>query len=239
MNVAIDIGNTRAKLAIFKNDRIKELYVGTFEAIFNSLKKISFSSGIISNVGNEDYTKRLLSFSSKLFLINHKLKYPIDFKYGSFTSLGVDRIANVMGSYSLYPNKENLIIDVGTCITYDYINQKNEYLGGSISPGFQLRSNALSSYTENLPSLDIKIKQKPLIGENTKSSIESGVINGVIAEITQITQDYKKFSPEINVILTGGDTAFIKSMVSIKKNSIFALENLTLIGLNAIRKYNI
>ena len=68
MNVAIDIGNTRAKLAIFKNDRIKELlYVGTFEAIFSSLKKISFSSGIISNVGNEDYTKRLLSFSSKLF----------------------------------------------------------------------------------------------------------------------------------------------------------------------------
>ena len=239
MNVAIDLGNTRAKLAIFKNDLIKELYVGTFEEIFNFLKKISFSSGIISNVGNEDYTKKLLSFSSKLFLINHNLKYPIEIKYNSFSSLGLDRIANVMGAYLLYPNKENLIIDVGTCITYDYINQKNEYLGGSISPGFQLRSNALSNFTENLPILDIQLKQQPLIGKNTNSSIKSGIINGVIAEIIKITEDYKEFSPEINVILTGGDTAFMKSVVSIKKNSIFAHENLTLIGLNAIRKYNL
>ena len=204
MNIAIDIGNTRSKMAIFKNDRIEKLFTGSFDDILYSLKNISFSAGIISNVGNDDYTKKLLSFSSKLILISHNLKY-----------------------------------DVGTCITYDYINQKNEYLGGSISPGFQLRSYALSNYTENLPKLNIKLKKQPLIGENTKSSIESGIINGVIAEITQITQDYKKFSPEINVILTGGDTAFIKSMVSIKKNSIFALENLTLIGLNAIRKYNI
>ena len=144
-----------------------------------------------------------------------------------------------MGAYLLYPNKENLIIDVGTCITYDYINEKNEYLGGSISPGFQLRSNALSNFTENLPILDIQLKQQPLIGKSTNSSIKSGIINGVIAEIIKITEDYKKFSPEINVILTGGDTAFMKSVVSIKKNSIFAHENLTLIGLNAIRKYNL
>ena len=239
MNIAIDIGNTRAKMAIFKNDGIEKLFIGSFEVIFNFLKKISFSSGIISNVGNDDYTEKLLSFSSKLFLISHNLKYPIDIKYGSFTTLGLDRIANVVGAFYLYPNKENLIIDVGTCITYDYINQKNEYLGGSISPGFQLRSNALSSYTENLPNLDIQLKQQPLIGKNTKSSIKSGVINGVLAEIIQITEYYKEISTEINVILTGGDTAFIKSTVSIKKNSIFAHENLTLIGLNAIRKYNI
>lgn len=239
MNVAIDIGNTRTKLAVFKNNHIEELFIGTFDEIFNSLKKISFSSGIISNVGNENYSKKLLSFSSKFILISHKLKYPIDIKYRSFTTLGLDRIANVMGVYSLYPNKENLIIDVGTCITYDYINQNNEYLGGSISPGFQLRSNALSIYTANLPNLDIQLKKQPLIGGNTKSSIQSGIINGVMAEITQIIEDYKKLSPEINVILTGGDTAFIKSMVTIKKNSIFALENLTLIGLNAIHKFNI
>ena len=94
--------------------------------------------------------------------------------------------------------------------------------GGILGPKTLPKSsqNARKADEENLPSLDIKLKQQPLIGENTKSSIESGVINGVIAEITQITQDYKKFSPEINVILTGGDTAFIKSMVSIKKNSI-------------------
>ena len=98
MNIAIDIGNTRAKMAIFKNDHIEKLFIGSFEVIFNFLKKISFSSGIISNVGNDDYTEKLLSFSSKLFLISHNLKYPIDIKYGSFTTLGLDRIANVVGA---------------------------------------------------------------------------------------------------------------------------------------------
>ena len=239
MNVAIDIGNTRVKMAIFKNDNIEKLFIGDFETILNSLKKTSFSSGIISNVANEDYTKELLSFSSKLFIISQNLKLPISIKYESLPTLGLDRIANVMGAYFLYPNKDNLIIDVGTCITYDFLNNKNEYLGGSISPGFQLRSKALSNYTENLPEQDIQLKKQPLIGVNTKSSIESGVINGVLAEIKQKIEDYKQFYQETNVILTGGDTAFIKSMVSIKKNSIFALENLTLIGLNEIRKYNV
>jgi type III pantothenate kinase len=226
-------------MAIFRNDHIEELFIGNFNDIWIALKKISFSSGIISNVGNEDYTKRLLSFSSKLIQLSYKLKYPVDIKYNSFSTLGLDRIANAMGAFSLYPNKENLIIDIGTCITYDFINQKNQYLGGSISPGFQLRSNALNSYTENLPNLEILLSPKPLIGDNTKSSIESGIVNGVLAEIKKTIEDYIEFSPEINIILTGGDTAFIKSMVSIKKNSIFAHENLTLIGLNAICKYNV
>ena len=238
MNIAIDIGNTRSKMGIFNNDRIEDIVIGDFDFIFNSIKKLSFTSGIFSNVGNPIYTTNLMSFSSKLLAVNHQLKYPIEIKYSFFDSLGLDRIANVMGSYSLFPNKENLIIDIGTCITYDFINHQNQYLGGSISPGISLRYKALHKFTKNLPEIKFDSKEKYLIGDSTSSCIESGVINGVIQEIRGIINNYQNLYPKINVILTGGDTAFVKSIVSIKKNSIFAQENLTLIGLNSLLNYN-
>ncbi len=238
MNIAIDIGNTRSKLAIFNNNQIEDIVVDDFEVVFSSLKKIPFSSGIISNVGNSIYTKKLLSFSSKLLPMSHELKYPIVVKYRLFKSLGLDRIANVVGSYSLFPNEDNLIIDMGTCITYDFINHQNQYLGGSISPGISLRFKALHTYTENLPEIKFDSNEKKLIGDSTHSGIESGVVNGVVEEIKGIIYNYQNLFPKTNIILTGGDTAFIKSIVSIKKNSIFAQENLTLIGLNSILNYN-
>jgi type III pantothenate kinase len=170
--------------------------------------------------------------------MSHKLNLPIAIKYKSAISLGHDRIANAVGAYNTFPNKNNLVIDVGTCITYDFINKSNEYLGGSISPGFNLRMKALSSFTENLPRINFKIKSTPLIGTNTEGSMKSGVINGTINEIIQNISEYEQLHPEINVILTGGDTTFIKSIVSTKKNSIFADENLTLKGLNTVLIYN-
>jgi type III pantothenate kinase len=170
--------------------------------------------------------------------MSSKLNLPIVIKYKSAISLGHDRIANAVGAYNTFPNRNNLVIDVGTCITYDFINKSNEYLGGGISPGFNLRMKALSSFTENLPTVNFKIKSIPLIGTNTEKSMESGVINGTINEIIQNISDYQQLHPEINVILTGGDTTFIKSIVSTKKNSIFADENLTLKGLNTVLIYN-
>ena len=238
MNIAIDIGNTRSKLAIFNNNQIEDIVVDDFEVVFSYLIKIPFSSGIIYNVGNSIYTKKFLSFSSKLLPMSHELKYPIVVKYRLFKSLGLDRIANVVGSYSLFPNEDNLIIDMGTCITYDFINHQNQYLGGSISPGISLRFKALHTYTENLPEIKFDSNEKKLIGDSTHSGIESGVVNGVVEEIKGIIDNYQNLFPKTNIILTGGDTAFIKSIVSIKKNSIFAQENLTLIGLNSILNYN-
>ena len=170
--------------------------------------------------------------------MSHELKYPIVVKYRLFKSLGLDRIANVVGSYSLFPNKDNLVIDMGTCITYDFINHQNQYLGGSISPGISLRFKALHTYTENLPEIKFDSNEKKLIGDSTHSGIESGVVNGVVEEIKGIIVNYQNLFPKTNIILTGGDTAFIKSIVSIKKNSIFAQDNLTLIGLNSILNYN-
>ena len=183
------------------------------------------------------WSKTIKSFPN-LVLMSSKLNLPIVIKYKSAVSLGHDRIANAVGAYNTFPNRNNLVIDVGTCITYDFINKSNEYIGGGISPGFNLRMKALSSFTENLPRINFKIKSTPLIGINTEKSMESGVINGTINEIIQNISDYQQLHPEINVILTGGDTTFIKSIVSTKKNSIFADENLTLKGLNTVLIYN-
>ena len=238
MNIAIDIGNSRIKVAQFKNQQLLNVFFYNKDNIINALEILPFKTGIISNVGNKKLGQKLLTSFQNLALMSHELKLPVIIKYKSAVSLGHDRIANAVGAYTLKPNKNNLVIDVGTCITYDFVNKFNEYLGGGISPGLNLRMKALSSFTENLPRVNFKIKSTPLIGANTKESIESGVINGTINEIIQSISEYEQLYPEINVILTGGDTTFIKSIVSTKKNSIFADENLTLKGLNTVLKHN-
>jgi len=238
MSIVLDIGNTRVKVAQFKNQQLINVFFYNKDNIINELKNLTFKTGIISNVGNNKLEKKLLTSFPNLILMSPKLNLPIVIKYKSAISLGHDRIANAVGAYNTFPNNNNLVIDVGTCINYDFINKSNEYLGGGISPGFNLRMKALSSFTENLPMVNFKSKTTPLIGTNTKESMESGVINGTINEIIQNISDYQQLHPEINVILTGGDTTFIKSIVSTKKNSIFADENLTLKGLNTVLKYN-
>jgi type III pantothenate kinase len=238
MSVVVDIGNSRVKVAQFKNHQLLNVFFYNKDNIINELEKLPFKTGIISNVGNNKLGQKLLTSFPNLVLMSHELNLPIIIKYKSAISLGHDRIANAVGAYNTFPNRNNLVIDVGTCITYDFINKSNEYLGGGISPGFNLRMKALSSFTENLPSLNFKIKSTPLIGTNTKESIESGVINGTINEIIQNISEHEQLHPEINVMLTGGDTTFIKSIVSTKKNSIFADENLTLKGLNTVLIYN-
>jgi type III pantothenate kinase len=217
MSVVIDIGNSRVKVAQFKNHQLLNVFFYNKDNIINELEKLPFKTGIISNVGNNKLGQKLLTSYPNLVLMSHELSLPIIIKYKSAISLGHDRIANAVGAYNTFPNRNNLVIDVGTCITYDFTNKSNEYLGGGISPGFNLRMKALSSFTENLPSLNFKIKSTPLIGTNTKESIESGVINGTINEIIQNISEYEQLHPEINVILTGGDTTFIKSIVSTKK----------------------
>ena len=127
-----------------------------------------------------------------------------------------------------------MIIDCGSCITYDFINSANEYLGGAISPGIRLRYETLHNLTANLPLLEKK-KPKNLIGNSTESSIHSGVINGILIEIDGIVNKYKTKYPDLTVILTGGDSKFLSKRL---KSSIFANSNFLLEGLNHILEYN-
>jgi type III pantothenate kinase len=143
-------------------------------------------------------------------------------------------VANVVGAASLFPKQNCLITDAGTCIKFDFINAKKQYLGGAISPGISMRFKALHHYTDKLPLIKPQ-KKVMLIGNSTKNSIASGVQNGALAEIENIILRYKKKFGGIKVILTGGDMEpFARNI----KSDIFAAPHLTLIGLNEILNFN-
>lgn len=239
MNLIIDIGNSRVKLALFQNDKLIEIHNVIETDLIDKVSSINFNSGIISSVGKEQTVDDFSSFFSHVKVLNHKMNFPIILKYDSLSSLGLDRIANCVGAYQLFPERNNLIIDIGSCITYDILNDKNEFLGGSISLGFQMKKKAINEYTSRLPLIDKKLKIFPLIGTDTLSSISSGIINGTIGEIMYTINKYEQLFDDLNVILTGGDSGFVKSIVEIEKNGIFAVENLTLIGLNTILNQNV
>ncbi len=230
--ITLDEGNTSVKLALFDNDTLVSKYNNIdLNFVIKLLPKCDRL--ILSTVKNKSNFKTL--FSNKNFvLLNNFTPLPIKILYKSPTSLGNDRIALAVGAITNFPNKNVLVIDAGTCITYDLINSKKEYLGGSISPGIQMRYNALHQFTSQLPLLEC-VDTAMLTGVNTEESIHSGIINGVFVEIDGIIQRYKNQYPDIKVIVTGGNAKFFDKGL---KNTIFAKPNLLMEGLNKILDYN-
>ena len=230
--ITLDEGNTSVKLALFDNDTLVSKYNNIdLNFVIKLLPKCDRL--ILSNVKNKSNFKTL--FSNKNFvLLNNSTPLPIKILYKSPTSLGNDRIALAVGAITNFPNKNVLVIDAGTCITYDLINSKKEYLGGSISPGIQMRYNALHQFTSQLPLLE-SVDTAMLTGVNTEESIHSGIINGVFVEIDGIIQRYTNQYPDIKVIVTGGNAKFFDKGL---KNTIFAKPNLLMEGLNKILDYN-
>jgi type III pantothenate kinase len=233
MKLIIDIGNTLVKYAIFSSDEIVIIYKkNDVEISFMQelIQKHHVNDVIISSVRD----KVDGDFGIKTLYLNHLTPLPITINYETPETLGNDRIANVVAASFLYPNKNILIIDAGTCITIDFIDQNKEYQGGRISPGIEMRYKSLHKYTSNLPKLTISNTAQQ-IGKDTNSSIVSGVEKGVVAEIETIIDDFKNENEDLFVIVTGGDTFFFENTL---KNSIFADQNLVLKGLNEILKYN-
>lgn len=240
MNLAIDVGNTFVKLGVFDNESLKlkescakSDFLNTLTLILN--KYPSLKNCIISSVINlsENHLIKLKQQFDVLTL-DHYTKIPFINKYATPKTLGIDRIALVSAAVIKYPNNNVLVIDSGTCITYDFINSKNEYLGGAISPGILMRYKSLNTFTEKLPLLEISAPAS-FIGNSTESSIHSGIINGVLNEIDGFIDQYKKSYDNLTVILTGGDTHFLRDSL---KNDIFANSNFLLEGLNHILEYN-
>ena len=233
MKLIIDIGNTLVKYAIFSSDEIVIIYKkNDVEISFmkDLIQKHNVNDVIISSVRD----KVDGDFGIKTLYLNHLTPLPITINYETPETLGNDRIANVVAASVLYPNKNILIIDAGTCITIDFIDQNKEYQGGRISPGIEMRYKSLHKFTSNLPKLTISNTAQQ-IGKDTNSSIVSGVEKGVVAEIETIIDDFKNENEDLFVIVTGGDTFFFENTL---KNSIFADQNLVLKGLNEILKYN-
>ena len=240
MNLVIDIGNTQIKTAVFKGNVLLEKFSFFKKHLFINLSKIiekhPITHAILSSVDKIEETELLeIKKLFPILILNHTTKISFINKYTTPTTLGVDRIALIASAANQYPNKNVLIIDAGTCITYDFLNAQKEYFGGTISPGIEMRYNALHFYTANLPSLNLP-KKIPLMGNSTKNAMHLGIINGVIHEIEGIINQFKVKNKKLTVILTGGDTIFLARNI---KSTIFANPNFLLEGLNSILIYNL
>ncbi len=240
MNLVIDVGNTLVKLGVFDSGKlqqkktcIKKDFLHTLAEISEAFPAIAYT--LVSSVGN--FTEHQLSRLQQKYevsFLDHQTKIPFYNKYGTPQTLGVDRIALISAAALQYAEKNVLVIDAGTCITYDFLSSENEYLGGAISPGISLRYKSLHTFTEKLPLLDVN-NPKLLIGNSTTTSIHSGVVNGVLYEIDGFIDAYRKKYNNLTVILTGGDAHFLRDSI---KNDIFANSNFLLEGLNHILEYN-
>ena len=240
MNLIIDIGNTRVKLAVYEENSclnkfiiLKEEFLKNVEKILKEYPKVK--KGIISSVDffskeEENELKKLV----ELTVVSTSMKLPFKNLYVTPKTLGLDRIALIAAAADQYKKENVLVIDAGTCITFDFLNSENEYLGGAISPGLTIRYEALHNLTAKLPLLKPKDSDF-FIGNTTESSIHSGVINGTINEIDGIILQYQSSYKDLTVILTGGDTNFLAKRL---KSSIFANSNFLLEGLNHLLKIN-
>ena len=240
MQLVIDIGNTRVKAALFEGKELKQNFVfdSTKELIDSGIiEKNPIKNCILASVVNEigDFISELKGRLNVL-IFNAETPTPIKNLYKSAHSLGSDRLAGAVGGNFLFPDKNVLIIDAGTCIKYNFVTKDNQYLGGGISPGLQMRFKAIHTFTSRLPLLEVDEKMDDLIGTDSNESIVSGAQKGAVAEVDGIIEQYKQQYPDINVVLTGGDVKFFEKRL---KNSIFADQNLILKGLNEILEYNL
>ena len=239
MNLIVDIGNTCLKIALFEKNNLIEKFSfhhNYLDNIKNILSKNPVENSIISNVS--EINDELISFLNKntrLVLLKDILELPFKNTYSSKETLGQDRIALVSSASYQFSDLNVLIIDAGTCITYDFKNHNNEYMGGGISPGIKMRFKSLNLFTSKLPLIDV-FDDFDLIGNNTKESLISGVINGTIMEINGIIQQYCDKFENIRIILTGGDSKFLLKRI---KNTIFADQNFLIKGLNYLLEANI
>ena len=239
MNLILDFGNSLTKYFFVNDDKILER--GSFPSskfdqnILDIKSKQDTEKLIYSSVINIK-RKQLSDVFNNTMIISLKdkdLKLPFTNQYKDET-LGEDRVALVSAGLNLYPDKDLLIIDIGTCITYDLVSLNKEYIGGSISPGFNLRYSSLHDYTSNLPKLNF-MPIESIIGESTEEHIHAGVFNGVIGEINYNITRHKNDLPNIEIIICGGGANFLLNKI---KNVIFADQDFLAHGLNHILQIN-
>jgi type III pantothenate kinase len=234
MNLVIDNGNTLIKLAVFNNNDLVQKF--TFQSI-NELKtylqRNQFDYCIISSVSTVSEEISEWVQAKKKFLLSYSLPLPIKILYKTPETLGVDRIAAVCGATYLFQAMDCLVIDAGTCITYDFVDRIGYYHGGAISPGIKMRFDAMHTFTKRLPL--VSASSEKLTGDSTESSMRSGVMNGTLNEMEGFINNYRMNYPDLRVVLCGGDTSFFENNL---KPTIFAAPDLVLNGLNRILGHN-
>jgi len=241
LNLVVDIGNSRTKLATFLKKElvdlwtVDELKIGRLEEI----RKIypDLESAILSTVSSVD--PQIISYLNSAFShfleLNYLTPVPINNLYKTPQTLGLDRLAAAIGACELFPGKDLLVIDAGTAITFDLIDSNGTFRGGNISPGLRSRFRALHEFTRNLPLIE-ETGEYTAIGRTTEEAIHAGVINGMVFEIDGTINLFSENRPGLQPLLTGGDAHFFERRL---KNAIFVKFEITLIGLNRILEYNV
>ncbi|MGA9591300.1 MAG: type III pantothenate kinase [Salegentibacter sp.] len=240
MYLVVDIGNTSVKAAVFQNNSLTEKISFPrekfFEKISDFLRKFpSVDHSILSSVVKEvSQELEFLQKHTSVVLLDNHTRLPFKNHYATPKTLGKDRIALTAAACLQYPGENVLVIDAGTCVTYDFKSEREEYLGGAISPGLSMRFRALHEFTSKLPLVAPEEKTE-LEGSSTEESINTGVLMGLRLEIDGMIDSYREKKKFLTVILTGGDMQILSVRL---KNSIFANPNFLLSGLNYILEFN-
>jgi type III pantothenate kinase len=236
--LCFDFGNTRLKCAVFNGRALREVLVlenDSDEIIQRLINTYQPAKSILSSVVNHNAgIEPILAAATRFHKLTYLSKIPITTAVGKPQDIGADRLALMVGAVDLFPNRNNLVIGLGSAITYNLVNKYHEFLGGGISPGMEMRFKSLNVFTAKLPLVE-KDWNLPLIGYDTRTNILSGVILGMAKEIDGMIDEYAKKYSNFNVLLTGGDAPYF---VYHLKNKIFADPNLIYKGLYAISEYN-
>ena len=240
MVLAIDFGNTQIKTAVFEYNNLINKQIISYPDWQKTFKKLLKNYPLIQNivlasVVNNTFSNLLhLAKNINCTIIDHQTRFPFTNLYTTPQTLGIDRMVLAAGAIFKFPDQNRLVIDLGTCITYDFIDKNNNYLGGAISPGLQMRYKSLHEFTSKLPLLATEMP-KNSVGNSTSQAIHSGVVNGVIYEIEGFCNAHFTNDANFIIILTGGDSIFLANRL---KNTIFANSNFLLESLNQTFQYN-
>ncbi len=239
MFLVVDIGNTRTKYALHNGQHLLEPIVlehNDLSHVIKEIKGIDISHGIVSSVGKEHLKNEWQAKFKNIHWLELMQNTPVPFinKYESPETLGLDRIALVAAAVDKFESKNALIIDAGTCVTYDFVTEEKEYLGGAISPGLLMRLQAMHKFTARLPEVTLE-ENVALIGKTTAQSMQSGALYGLAGELNDLIRTYQEQFDNLHIVITGGDA---KSLVPLIKSNIFARPNFLLEGLHVILAYN-
>ncbi|MDF2384142.1 type III pantothenate kinase [Nostoc ellipsosporum NOK] len=236
--LCFDFGNTRRKVAVFHDAEIDKVLVlpddspGVINALLDEYRP---ARTVLSSVIDHDpEMETLLAGRSKFHRLSHLTRLDFTTPVGKPETIGADRLALTAGTVRFYPKQHNLVIALGTCITYNFINKFRELVGGGISPGLEMRLKALNHYTAKLPVVEAD-SNVPLIGYDTRTNILSGVVLGMVYEMDGFIDEYRSKFDNFNVVLTGGDMVHLAPHL---KNKIFADPDLIFKGLYAISEVN-
>jgi type III pantothenate kinase len=241
MNLILDIGNTITKIAVFDGHNLVYKYSCKAERALDVLQSMRqnfprINSCIVATVKNKE--KDVFDFLAAEFILlifDDQTPLPIQNQYSSPKTLGPDRLAAAVGAANRFPNTNVLVVDAGTCITYEMINEQGVYLGGAIAPGLDMRLKALNTFTSKLPLIPFDPEYNALIGATTETCILSGVQMGMLFEMEGTIQAYSALFNSLKIVLTGGHHDFFVKQL---KNPIFAAPDLVLEGLNIILNFN-